>query len=170
MRASGEPGTARYGAIEVFVGALLLAVVPVGLRITDTRDLLPTLSHTERARVLERIFVSYSRRDTAVVETCTLAYKALGVQILMDKVDLRSGQRWRPALQSLIDQADLFQLYWSSASATSTEVELEWRYARSPDHKGPAFIRPLYWETPMPEPPAELCGVHFSRMEISLPS
>jgi hypothetical protein len=27
-----------------------------------------------------------------------------------------------------------------------------------------AFVRPLYWEQPMPEPPEELRDIHFARL------
>jgi hypothetical protein len=166
LLASGPAGSGLYGAIEVFVGPLLVAVIPVGLRLAEAAPAESLPTQTQRAGVLDRIFVSYSRRDTPVVQACATVYRALGVQVLMDTVDLRSGQDWRESLHTMIAEADLFQLYWSSSSATSSEVEHEWRFARTLTDKGPSFIRPLYWESPMPEPPAELSTVHFSRMDM----
>jgi len=62
------------------------------------------------------------------------------------------------------EKADIFQLCWSSAARTSPFVEREWRHALS---KGrPGFIRPTYWEEPMPPPPPELAYIHFAHLEI----
>jgi hypothetical protein len=59
-----------------------------------------------------------------------------------------------------IDEANIFQLCWSTAAKTSIYVEQEWRHALR--LKREALIRPVYWETPMPEPPGELADIHFA--------
>lgn len=168
MRTGAGEGTALYGAVEVFIGPLLIALVPIGLRVVSAGTTpVSQPDVTQHANILDRIFVSYSRRDADVVRACTALYRALGVQILMDTRDLRSGQDWRESLHRLISDADLFQLYWSSASAASGEVEHEWRYAYGlATSKGGGFIRPLYWESPMPQPPAELSTIHFSHVDL----
>jgi hypothetical protein len=40
--------------------------------------------------------------------------KALGYDYLRDVVHLRSGQPWSDRLLGLINEADIFQLFWSS--------------------------------------------------------
>ena len=50
-----------------------------------------------------------------------------------------------------IRAADVFQLFWSRNSMTSPWVRQEWEYALSLGRAH--FIRPTYWETPMPEAP-----------------
>lgn len=172
-------GSTRIGSIEVYIGPLLLAIVPVALSVlsvgtqthfaklnsetSSTRQPRTTTSH---ARAVDRVFASYSRRDFWVVDACTAAYQALGVEVLIDRANLRSGEEWRASPHSLISASDLFQLYWSEASATSSEVESEWRFANSLTGKGSRFIRPLFWETPMPLPPVELSHLHFSRITL----
>ena len=65
----------------------------------------------------------------------------------------------------LIDQADIFQLFWSSNSMNSEYVRREWEHAQALGRRG--FIRPTYWEVPMPQsnnprlPPDELAKLHF---------
>jgi hypothetical protein len=167
MRTSASAGTPLFGAVEVQLEGLPIAMVPVAMRVVQVGSSTAPPQVTQRAGVLDRIFVSYSRRDTTVVEACANFYRALGVQILMDTHDLRGGQDWRESLHNMINQADLFQLYWSENSAGSSEVEHEWRYARGLTSKGNSFIRPLYWDTPMPEPPAELSTIHFSRVDLA---
>jgi hypothetical protein len=84
----------------------------------------------------------------------------LGMQSLRDVHVLRSGEEWHPALLRHIEQADIFQLYWSNNAKHSTYVEHEWRHALTQTR--PSFIRPLYWEQPMPDPPPELAAIHFA--------
>jgi hypothetical protein len=167
MRTSASAGTPLFGAVEVQLEGLPIAMVPVAMRVVPVGSSTAPPQVTQRAGVLDRIFVSYSRRDTTVVEACANFYRALGVQILMDTHDLRGGQDWRESLHNMINQADLFQLYWSQNSAGSSEVEHEWRYARGLTSKGSSFIRPLYWDSPMPEPPAELSTIHFSKVDLA---
>jgi len=78
---------------------------------------------------------------------------------------LRSGQKWKPELQRLIEKADAFQLFWSTSAAESDYVTEEWRAAVrliEGKKKGETFIRPVYWEEPMPAPPAPLQDIHFA--------
>jgi hypothetical protein len=76
-----------------------------------------------------------------------------------------AGPKW-PAgsFSRLIEQADLFQLFWSNAAAASEYVTEEWQRAlRLIGEKKPeTFIRPVYWEEPMPAPPTPLGDTHFA--------
>jgi hypothetical protein len=64
----------------------------------------------------------------------------------------------------MIREADVFQLFWSRQSMLSGFVRREWEYALS--LRRPNFVRPTYWETPLPEgpglPPEALKSLHFS--------
>jgi formylglycine-generating enzyme required for sulfatase activity len=68
----------------------------------------------------------------------------------------------------MIHQADVFQLFWSRNSMNSDYVHQEYSYALSLHRDG--FVRPVYWEDPMPEskekklPPPELQEIHFHRI------
>ena len=67
---------------------------------------------------------------------------------MTDQRDLRSGETWSPRLLELIDQADVFQLFWSTAAMRSAHVRCEWEHALSLGRS--AFVRPTYWEDPLP--------------------
>ncbi len=110
------------------------------------------------------IFLSYSHKDTFVVQQLERAYTVLGMQSLRDVHILRSGEEWHPALLRHIEQADIFQLYWSNNAKHSTYVEQEWRHALT--QARPSFIRPAYWEEPMPDPPPELAAIHFAYFHL----
>ena len=91
----------------------------------------------------------------------------LGMQYLRDVQFLRSGEAWNQAIMKKIEEADIFQLCWSSHASQSPYVEQEWRHAL---HQArPSFIRPVYWEKPMPAPPDQLATMHFAYLPLTAP-
>jgi hypothetical protein len=116
--------------------------------------------------ILSRVFASYSHKDELIVRACKATYRALGIQLFVDKDDILSGQVWRDVLRRSITDHDLFQLFWSEAAANSDEVASEWRLANEiASARTSDFIRPLYWTEPMPQPPQELSHLNFSRLD-----
>lgn len=125
------------------------------------------LTHTEPSPTYDRIFISYSRKDNVVAENYRLAQIAAGNEVFMDTYSIRTGEDWRVALANAIDQADIFQLFWSENSANSENVRDEWDYAlqfRCAQDRCAEFIRPVFWDDPMPQPPAELSHLNFRRV------
>ena len=114
-------------------------------------------------RAVSQDFPSYSHRDSAIVEQFERFAEASGDEYLRDVRALRSGEEWDPRLRDFIDEAHVFQLFWSREAMASPNVADEWRYALSLNR--PGFIRPTYWEQPMPTspglPPKELGRFHF---------
>ena len=111
--------------------------------------------------VYQAIFCSYSHQDTQIVERVERAYKALGLDFLRDVMMLKSGQDWNAELLNMIDRADIFQLFWSNTAAASKYVREEWEHALNL-RRPLGFIRPVYWQQPMPPPPPELAAIHFA--------
>ena len=93
------------------------------------------------------------------------AYKALGDIYLRDVQTLRAGEAWNPTLLRLIEQADIFQLCWSRAAKRSKYVKQEWSHALEQSRPIP-FVRPTYWEVPMPRPPDRLKGLQFAYLKM----
>jgi TIR domain len=114
------------------------------------------------ARRFRRVFTSYSHRDLQVVEATERYGRTLGDEYIRDLIYLRSGELWNDQLQQLVRRSDVFQLFWSVNAARSKYVEDEWRYALSLNRS--KFVRPTYWQEPMPEPPELLRGIHFHRL------
>jgi HEAT repeat protein len=110
----------------------------------------------------QSIFCSYSHRDAEVVKRVEQVCRALGIAYLRDSVSLRSGENWSEELLLMIERADVFQLFWSQNAAASTIVEKEWRHAYKQGREIERFIRPVYWEEPLPPPPRELAYLHFA--------
>jgi len=164
---SAVPGDRVDGSIDVYSGAILVGVIPVSLIVATGQ---PTSSPCiETARMFRSIFASYSHADKTVVDACVRAYRALGMYVLIDKDALMGGEQFERALDILIQRADLFQLFWSTKSKISPWVEKEWRQALAlmgpAGRKDSRFIRPLYWEEPMPQPPVELARLHFFKLD-----
>ncbi len=172
MRATGErAGHVIEGSIACYVGPLLVADIRlpvVVLKPEESGQIAPAEMATQSARMYQAVFASYSHADTAIVEAVETAYKALGMDYLRDVMTLKSGQNWSEELLNMIEQADIFQLFWSSAASQSPYVEQEWQRALTlRETKGPAFIRPVYWETPLPSVPEAMARIHFAPVDFS---
>jgi len=108
----------------------------------------PLLAHKLTAQSItpyQRIFISYSRRDGHVARSYKIAQTALGNDCFLDVDNLRSGEDWQAGLARAIDEADVFQLFWSEHSAASKYCRYEWEYAldqRCGDASCEGFIRP----------------------------
>jgi hypothetical protein len=154
------------GRVTFYVGPILISEVPIAAYISrEARHTDPERPDAyETAKPYQSVFVSYSHKDTAIVDQLERAYTVLGIQYLRDVRILRSGEKWNPALLGKIEEADIFQLCWSYTAKGSNYVEQEWRHALSLDRF--YFIRPVYWEKPMPEPPSELSDIHFAYLEL----
>lgn len=153
--------TEASGVLSVYVGPVLIADLAFFVHVATSgqeRKIAQPLRVSTAP--YEAVFVSYSHEDSFIVDRLEKAYAVLGLDYVRDIRALRSGQNWNAELLKKIDLADVFQLCWSGNARKSPNVEREWRHALELSRK--QFIRPLYWETPMPEPPSELAPIHFA--------
>ncbi len=171
MRAAAEfDGRDVEGQMTVYLGNVILTEVP--LRITiDSNYVTPEAKALEAtsAEPYRKIFASYSHKDTAIVEDFENYVESLGDEYLRDVRTLRSGQNWSEELERMIREASVFQLFWSSNSMISPFVKQEWEYALGLNRE--KFIRPVYWEEPLPSkapelPPRALSELHFHKLSI----
>jgi hypothetical protein len=163
-------GRTVLGAVEVHAGPLLVAQVPLSIHVRGVgeREARAEATATSTTRLFRSVFASYAHEDDQVVNAITEAYRAVGIDVLVDKASLRAGEDWQKTLSRLIDEADLFELFWSEAASRSRYVSQEWQEALSlQDRKGERFIRPLYWKTPWPPPPAQLAHLHFAHLDLA---
>ena len=151
------------GHLTVLWGALLVGDVPLTIPVAEVPIMAVVPEH---GRTYRRIFASYSHKDTAIVQQFEKFVASLGDRYLRDVRDLRAGEVWSEALETLIERADIFQLFWSTNALTSSFVRKEWEFALKLDR--PMFIRPVYWEEPLPAlaglPPESLRKLHFCRL------
>jgi len=152
--------------VDVLADDLLVSSMQVPLTVDEKARSKSSMANTT-AQLYEEVFASYSRDDIDVVKHLKKRYKALGIYMFIDVDDLRSGSLWRRALFERIDKCDLFQLFWSKSSSDSEYVKIEWQHAiRAIEYKGGRFIRPVYWEEPMPSPPKSISHLNFHKLEF----
>jgi serine/threonine-protein kinase len=157
-------GTTARGRLTVFLGCIVIAELPLALRV-DAAPGTTAVEHTQ-VRTYRKIFASYSHRDGAIVDQFQRYARALGDEYLRDSIQLRSGEVWSDQLLRMIEQADAFQLFWSYNSMHSPYVRQEYEHALALNR--PSFVRPTYWEDPMPTaeglPPDALRRLHFQKL------
>ena len=156
---------AAKGQISIFVGPLIVGSLKFAMIFDDSISQ-SALGHEERSEMYHKdaIFISYSHKDTEIVEAFKAVHHATGHNVLIDIDNLRSGQEWNLELMHLIDRADIFQLFWSANSCQSKYCQQEWQYALKRNKEG--FIRPVFWKLPLPDPPQELSKYHFEYVEL----
>jgi TIR domain len=172
MRAeTASPSETMSGNVYVFSGPLLRAEIPISLHVegSSQSSQMETPAGDNTAiigRPYRSVFVSYSHRDTHIVRACTTVSELIGDRVMIDTKMLRSGEKWSERLKTMIDDADILQLFWSRRAARSPYVEQEWRYALSGSSGEPKPVRPVYW-TPHPYTiPPELEPLHFVQLDL----
>lgn len=153
------------GVIRFTVEGILICEIPLNIYVT-TDALAPQIFERITPDPVVRdpflaVFCSYSRKDVRIVERVERVIKTLGYDYLRDLTTIRTGENWDERLLQMIDKADIFQLFWSSNSSGSPAVRKEWDHALKIAEKRRAFIRPVFWEHPMPAPPSELGHINF---------
>lgn len=165
---ASRAGGVAVGEVVFSVAGLVIGAMPLAIYVAAAgMEEAPPLrfQRVERA-AYRKIFPSYSHSDTQVVRRVERAWRALGDTTLRDAMALRSGEVWNRRLYELIEEADLFQLFWSPAAAESRYVFEEWTHAVAlveARDKEEGFIRPVYWREPLTPPklPAALARLHF---------
>jgi len=110
---------------------MLVAQVPLSIHVRgagEPQERAETAT-TSTGRLFGSVFASYAHEDDHVVWAFAEAYRALGIDVLVDRASLRAGEDWEQRLLRLIEEADLFQLSWSEAANRSPYVAEEWQHA-----------------------------------------
>jgi hypothetical protein len=161
-------GSVVRGVVRIWCGPLILGEVSVAISVTAFASAVQPPTVAESAPRYRKIFPSYSRHDRAIVDGFAEIVRTFGDEYLRDVIAIRSGERWRERLPELIEEADVFQLFWSSNSMRSSYCREEWEHALALGR--PFFVRPFYWEDPRPEdranglPPAALDALEFAKV------
>jgi hypothetical protein len=160
-----EPDVVATGKVLLFCEPLIVAEIPVTIFVNSELDGdYQGRFFESEVRTFDTVFVSYAREDVAVVKRVERVSRVLGTRFLRDTRDVRSGMDWQEEINNMISAADIFQLFWSRFSKNSKNVESEWKSALALGRS--TFIRPCYWEVPMPEPPKELAHIHFAFLRL----
>lgn len=156
-------GLSRAGRINVFAGPLLVGTLRMAM-IFDEQERIDPLMIEDAAITVKpyrSIYTSYSYYDRNVMHASQEMYRVLGLNALLKVDQLRSNQVLSETVRAGIEQAEVFQLFWSQQAAKSAFVRQEWEYALQLN-RGEGFMRPVYWEVPLVRPPATLTPFYFS--------
>jgi hypothetical protein len=92
------------------------------------------------------IFVSYSRKDAALVECVVSLLRAIGAQAFRDADSIPAGKKWRPVLEEALDNATVMLVFWCIHSESSVEVQAEYQRAI---HADKCLIPVILDDTPL---------------------
>ena len=84
---------------------------------------------------LEKIFVSYSRRNSDFTQEITKELLAAGCQLWFDQLHIKTGEAWDSSINKALDDADGLLLILSKASVASENVMDEISYALGEEKK-----------------------------------
>jgi hypothetical protein len=74
---------------------------------------------------MSHIFISYSRRDTETVDRIAGSLTDSGLDVWIDRQDIKAGNQWRVQIVQAIDTSDAFVLILSPSSIASDNVRKE---------------------------------------------
>lgn len=77
-----------------------------------------------RCRLMSHVFISYVRDDSARVDELARDLRRAGVEVWLDREQLRAGQRWRDAIRDAIRSGALFVACFSRASARRARTHM----------------------------------------------
>lgn len=144
--------------------------IPVGYK--DENPLYAAKKRTEQSVTTEsyrKIFCSYSRKDSEIVYYLAQLQKAFGDDVFIDVHDIRNGADWQASLALAIDEADIFQLFWSENSRASVNVCHEYEYAlnyKCHPTQCRGVLRGLFWTEKCPTVPESLNHLNFKKIDV----
>jgi serine/threonine protein kinase len=158
------PPATYPGQISILHCGMLLArlvfEVEVGKTLKDS-----TLVNLRRQEV-KKAFASYASLDRGEVLRRVQGIAATGIDVFLDVISMRGGDKWELELLSNIRERDIFYLFWSVAASQSEWVEKEWRLALR--ERGIDYIHPIPLVDPaVAPPPRELAGYHFNDLLLA---
>jgi len=77
-----------------------------------------------RCRLMSHVFISYVREDALRVDQLAQDLKRAGVEVWLDREQIRAGQRWRDAIRNAIRSGALFVACFSRASARREKTHM----------------------------------------------
>ena len=108
-----------------------------------------------------RIFVSYSRKDAALVNPLVRLLVVADDRVFQDVRDIEPGSRWRAVITMAVESCDKMILFWCAHSSTSVEVEREYSGAIS---RGKTLVPVLLDDTKLTKRLSEYQAIDLREM------
>jgi hypothetical protein len=140
---------ATNGYLTFMVNGLIVADVPLSVYVGRgvNRDRRTTTRYVFR-KPYRTVYASFADEDKQLAERLSRVYDALGMYTMRDVMAMRADGDWTEDLLKLVDEAEIFQLFWSRAAAGSDRVTHELERALTRSRSVENFIRPVTWEQP----------------------
>src|SRR4051794_26657774 len=117
-----------------------------------------TISNASGAADALNVFISYSRRDSAIADLIVEALSARGFEVTIDRRNLPFGEKWQAELAGFIGSSDTVIWLVSEASVRSEWVNWELdEVARCKKRLVPVMIG----DTPRDRLPRQLGEIHI---------
>jgi hypothetical protein len=154
---------ATNGYLTFLVDGLIVADVPLSIYVAGhlKSDYKPGIRRVFR-KPYRAVYASFADANRQLAGRFQRVYDALGMYTLRDVMEMRAGGDWSNDLLRYVDEAEVFQLFWSNAAAESEVVtqEIERAVARSAEVEN--FIRPTVWDQTTTELPAAIKNVKLA--------
>jgi TIR domain len=113
---------------------------------------------------MAQVFTSYSRRDTETVDTIVEKMSQAGIDVWIDRSDIKTGDTWRVQIVRAIRTSPAFLLMLSPSSAGSDNVRKEIDLSQGSER--PIFAVMLQKVRPLPDEISyQLAGLQFIDVE-----
>jgi serine/threonine protein kinase len=151
------------GRIKILNKGLLLSRLLFEIAVADASEAKTAIEPREIRAMQQKVktaFASYSSKDQQQVLMRVQGMSHAGLEVFLDVLTLRSGEKWEERIYRAIRENDMFFLFWSNSARESEYVEKEWRFALQ--ERGLEFIHPVPLVDPrLVPPPTELAQLHF---------
>jgi hypothetical protein len=164
MLASDAPQGTTVLKFDVAIDGIRVAKLRIDLQVGDTRE--SQQSTTVVTGAARTAFASYSSQDRQrVLDRLASVRISAGLDVFLDCLSLRPGERWKLKITEEIRSRDQFLLFWSKAAADSQWVTWEWQTALNEKGIEDMQIHPLENNV---APPVELTDLHFSDVLVAI--
>jgi TIR domain len=114
------------------------------------------------ARAPKSAFASYVTSDRQeVLSRIRSVQISTGIDVFVDCLSIRPGERWKPKLKEEISNRDIFWLFWSREAMKSPWVDWEWRTALAEKTINGIQPHPLEPSDLAPAPKGDYPGLDF---------
>jgi RNA polymerase sigma factor (sigma-70 family) len=159
------PGTKTIIKFDVLIDEITVARLRFDLEINlDPEN---RIRKVVAGKPIESAFASYASEDRARVLDRLSEIRRIGIDVYLDCLSMRPGEKWKQVLKKEIESRDSFLLFWSSYAKKSEMVTWEWQTALK--YKGIDKIEP-HPLAPVSEaePPEELRELHFGDVYMTI--
>jgi RNA polymerase sigma factor (sigma-70 family) len=150
---------------DVLIDDIVVARLRVDLKIAMKSE--NTIRQVVKERPIETAFASYASQDRPRVLDRLAEIRRIGIDVYLDCLSMRPGEKWKAVLEKEIRARESFLLFWSVNAKNSPMVTWEWQTALK--YKGIDKIDPHpLFPVEEAEPPEELKELHFSDVYMTI--